>query len=158
MGFFRDPESPRDRDFKFWAKLRNPENSGIGIGIWKSRKIPKIPKKSRVENPKNPEIPEIGIGMWKPQKNSEKISRAKSRKSHNPGNRDTDLKMLKRFGRNPENFLPSGFFIPGIGIFWRNGMRATKSQYCWSVKFCWIPKSIIVNMKDVILVDFHKPR
>ena len=40
MGFVRDPESQipipgiQDRNFLFWAKSKNPENSGIpGIGI-----------------------------------------------------------------------------------------------------------------------------
>ena len=35
----------RDRDFLLWARSKNPEIPGIGIGIWKSRKNPerKIP-------------------------------------------------------------------------------------------------------------------
>ena len=66
-------EIPNARDFLFWARLKNPENPeipGIGIGIWKSRKIP---KKSRVKNPENPEIPGSGFcfrGMGYPDKKS----------------------------------------------------------------------------------------
>ena len=66
----------------------------------------KIPKKSREKNPENPKIPGIGIGILKPLKNPEKIPRAKSRKSRNPGDRDRDLKIPKKSRENPEK-IPS---------------------------------------------------
>ena len=71
MGFFRDPESQ--------ARSENPEIPGIEI----------------LKPRQNPEIP--GIGILKPRKNPEKIPSTKSRKSRNPGNRDLNLKIPKRW-------------------------------------------------------------
>ena len=99
MGFFRN------RDFLFWAKSKNPDNPGITIGIWKSRK----------KNPENPEIPEIGIGILKPLKNPEKIPSAKSRKSQNPGDRDSF--SLGIFIPEIRNFFQSRDFYPGHSGF-----------------------------------------
>ena len=129
------------RDGFFWNS-ENAEIRGIGIGIWKARKIPsekswkslnsgdrdqnlKMPRKSRVKNSK---IPGIGIRIWKSRKNPEipgigigilKCRKKPSEKSRNLGNRDffRDIGIFLNF----EIFIP-GIFYPAIGIFSLDGI------------------------------------
>ena len=102
----------RDRDFLFWArskKPKNPEITGIGIGLWKFRKNPerKIPKIRKSRGSRS--------GFLKHLKNPEKIPSIKSRKSRYPGYhiRDPGFFLISGFSRISGFFLISGF-IPGI--------------------------------------------
>ena len=63
------------RNFLFWARSKNPENS---------------------------KIPGIGIGILKPLKNPEKSRKQNPQKSRNLWDRDWDLKISKKYRKNPE--------------------------------------------------------